>query len=107
MIKLKILNQKIYEENINTYWSAISRVANFLMATNIAIFVTSKLIFEGYYFTFISLGCLVLVHLMSLFPTVCFKKLWYYKIALGLFIIALYFFIASVIYWLQNTNEVL
>ncbi|BCS99006.1 hypothetical protein DSLASN_46380 [Desulfoluna limicola] len=56
---------------------------------------------KGYYCTFCSLICLIVVAAGILFPLGLVTRLWYYLIFLFFGCIAVWFIVVSVWYWLR------
>ena len=65
-------------------------------------FFLTGLVAQGYFYTFYSLICLGVVGIGSLVPTALIRKLWYYWLFLLVELAGLYFFVASLIYWVEN-----
>jgi hypothetical protein len=70
-----------------------------MVIMNISMFFLTGLVGQGYYYTFYSLICLGIVGIGVLIPTVLIRRLWYYWIYLAFEMLALYYLVASVIYW--------
>lgn len=81
------------------FWSNLSRFNNLMVIMNISLFFLTGLVAQGYYYTFYSLICLGIVGIGSLIPTIRVRQLWYYWIFLAIEMLALYYWTASVIYW--------
>ena len=71
---------------------------------NISMFFLTGLVTKGYYYTFYSLICLVVVGMGVLVPTRLIRRLWYYWIFLGVELSGLYYLAASMIYWVKNSS---
>lgn len=84
------------------FWSNLSRVNNLLVIMNISMFFLTGLVTRGYYYTFYSLICLMVVGMGSLVPTTLIRKLSYYWIFLAVELIGLYFLVASILYWVEK-----
>ena len=65
-------------------------------------FFLTGLVAQGYFYTFYSLICLGVVGIGSLVPTALIRKLWYYWLFLLVELVGLYFFVASLVYWVEN-----
>ncbi len=94
--------EDVFRDHLSIYWSNLSRLNNLLMVMNISMFFLTGLVSRGYYYTFISMGCLLLVGLGGLVPVACLNRLWYYLIYMILEITGLYFLSASVVYWIRT-----
>lgn len=86
------------------YWSHLSRFNNLLVIMNISMFFLTGLVAKGYYFTFYSLIFSCIVGIGVLVPTIMIRRLWYYGIFLVLEMVSLYFLIASLVYWVNNST---
>ena len=91
--------QNTFDADHVNFWSHLSRFNNLMVIMNISMFFLTGLVAQGYYYTFYSLICLGIVGIGVLIPTVLIRRLWYYWIFLAFEMLALYYLIASVIYW--------
>jgi len=102
---LKKLNAS-FESQMMIYWSNLSRTTNLLIILNISLFFVTELVTKhGYYYTYYSLLLLLLVKVGLLFPFGLLNRLWYYCIHLALVIIAVYFVVSSIWFWVI-TNKI-
>jgi hypothetical protein len=86
-------------------WNNLSRLTNVLIILNISLFFLTELVtVQGYYFTFYSLFCLSMVHVLLLIPLGLLNRLWYYLIALFLEGIGAYFLVTSIWYWVVTSR---
>ena len=77
-------------------------LASLLIILNISLFFVSNLVnTAGYFYTYYSLILLGLVEFGMLLPLGCLDRLSYYFMYLVFLIVAGYFLIASVVYWIQ------
>ncbi len=104
MFKLYIQLDKDFSSNMTILWPNLARFNNLLVIVNISMFFLSGLVAQGYYYTFYSLGCLMIVALLHLLPVLYIRKLWYYLLCLTVEFTGLYFLLASVIYWVRTSN---
>ena len=68
-------------------------------------FFLSGLVAQGYYYTFYSLICLGVVGIGVLIPTTVTRCLWYYWFFFGVDMLALYYLVVSVIYWVGTLSS--
>ena len=85
------------------FWSPLSRFNNLLVIMNISMFFLTGLVAKGYYYTFYSLICLGAVGMGILVPTALIRRLWYYWIFFSVELLGLYYLVASMIYWINNS----
>lgn len=82
------------------YWSNLSRAANLLILLNISLFFVTELVTkQGYYYTYYSLFLLLVVKIGLLLPLGLLDRPWYYCIFLMCEILAAYFVISSIWFW--------
>ena len=93
---------RLFDDDHVIFWSNLYRFNNLMVIVNISMFFLTGLVAKGYYYTFYSLGLLGVVGLAGLLPTVLIRKLWYYVIILVLELAALYFLVASIVYWVRT-----
>ena len=84
------------------FWSNLIRVNNLMVILNISMFFLTGLVAQGYFYTFYSLICHGVVGIGALVPTALIRKLWYYWLFLIVELAGLYFFVASLVYWVEN-----
>jgi hypothetical protein len=95
----------IFIRDCKSHWASLSRLNNLLVILNISLFFLTELVTrENYYFTFYSLLCLGLVNLGLLLPLGLLNRLWYYLIFLVFEFIAIYYLVASVVYWVVTSK---
>ena len=98
---------ELFAQQMDTYWSSLSHATNLLIILNISLFFVTELVtVHGYYYTYYSLLGLIFVQVGLLFPLGLLNKLWYYCIFLFSEIIAIYFLISSIWFWVA-TNKVI
>jgi hypothetical protein len=105
---MKIVNylSDSFKENSNTHWFCLSRLTNLMIILNLSMFFVTELVTkQGYYYTYYSLFCLVVVQLGLIVPLGLLGRLWYYCIFLVFEFVAANFFIRSVAWWVA-TNKV-
>jgi len=94
-----------FGKNAMFYWLNLGRVSNILILLNFSLFFVSELVSQqGYFFPIISIILLGVVELAILFPTKLVSRLWYYLIFLGIALLAAYFFVASILYWVKMSS---
>lgn len=91
-----------FERDHVLYWSNLSRVNNVLVIMNISMFFLTGLVAKGYYYTFYSLACSVVVAVASLVPASMVRKPGYYMVWLIVEFVGLYYLISSAVYWVRN-----
>jgi len=94
--------QHAFDTDHVNYWSNLSRINNLLVIMNISMFFLTGLVAKGYFYTCYSLVCLGVVGMGVLVPTTMIRNLLYYWIFLLVEFSALYFLVASVIYWVEQ-----
>jgi hypothetical protein len=95
----------LFEQQMATYWANLSRTNNLFVILNISFFFVTELVTkEGYYYTYYSLFLLLIVQMGLLLPLGLLNRLWYYCIYLMFEILAIYYVIASVWFWVA-TNK--
>ncbi len=87
-------------------WGNLSRLNNLLIAINISLFFLSGLVAQGYYYTFYSIGFLIVVAISTLIPGPLLSRLWFYVLCLLFELAGLYFLLASVVYWIRSGSQV-
>lgn len=103
MMKRRYLRlESIFAADHVNYWSHLSRLNNLMVIMNISIFFLTGLVAKGYFYTFYSLICLIIVGVAALFPTALIRRLWYYWTFLAIELFGLYYLAASVVYWVRN-----
>lgn len=102
---LQFLNDS-FEKQMVIYWANLSMSSNLFVILNISLFfLTGMVITKGYYYTFYSLGLLLIVRIGPLLPIGLLNRLWFYCIFVILELIAVYFLVASIWYWVV-TNRI-
>jgi len=102
---LRKLNNS-FESQMVIYWSNLSRTTNLLILLNISLFFVTELVTKkGYYYTYYSLFLLLIVKVGLLFPFGLLNRLWYYCIYLVFEVIAIYFLLSSILFWVV-TNKI-
>lgn len=92
-----------FTENTATYWANLSRLTGLLILGNFSLFfLTGLVVRQGYYYTNISLGFLFAVELGLIIPLGLLDRFWYYSLVLLFELVAIYFFIASIWYWVAT-----
>ncbi len=97
--------QDMFDIEHGNYWSNLSRINNLLVIVNISMFFLTGLVAKGYFYTCYSLVCLGVVGVSAIVPTRLARRLWYYWIFLAMEGMALYFLVASVVYWIENGSR--
>jgi len=92
-----------FQRHLVIYWGNMSRTNNLMIILNISLFFLTELVTTGvYYYTYYSLVLVVFVKVGLLIPIGLINRLWYYCIFLFAQIIAAYYLIASIIFWVKN-----
>ena len=94
-----------FRANHGLYWSNLAHLNNLLAILNISLFFMTGLVAQGYFFTYFSLGAIMLVALITLLPLPCARRLGFYLGCLLLEGIALYLLVASAAYWVQMGGQ--
>jgi hypothetical protein len=95
-----------FEKQMVIYWANLSRTTNLLILLNISLFFVTELVTKkGYYYTYYSLFLLLIVKVGLLMPFGLLNRLWYYCIYLIVEIIAIYFLLSSILFWVI-TNKI-
>ncbi len=88
------------------YWANLSRTNNLMIILNISFFFFTELVIkQGYYYTYYSLFFLLVVKVGLLAPVGLIHRLWYYGVFLLSEIIAIYFLLSSIWFWVV-TNKI-
>lgn len=94
-----------FADNATTYWANLSRLTGLLIIGNFSLFfLTGLVVRQGYYFTHISLAFLFAVELGLIIPLGLFGRFWYYCLILFCELVAIYFFLVSVWYWVTTST---
>lgn len=89
-----------FESQMVIYWSNLSRTTNLLILLNISLFFVTELVTKkGYYYTYYSLSLLLIVKVGLLVPFGLLNRLWYYCIYLVIEMVAIYFLVSSIWFW--------
>lgn len=81
----------------------LSRFTGLLIMLNVSLFfLNGAVLYEGYYYTFYSLGLLAAVEALLIIPHGLFDRLWFYALTLLVEAIGLYFLTSSVWYWVST-----
>ncbi len=95
-----------FQVNYAVYWANLGRFTNLLVILNVSFFFLTELVTtQGYYYTFYSLLALGLVYLGLLVPVGRLDRLWYYLIFLVCEIVAVYFVVVSVVFWVVTNRS--
>ncbi len=90
-----------FHRHCSVYWANLARLTGLLVVLNISFFFLTELVKMGYFYTYYSLGALAAVYLALLVPLGLTQRLWFYLLAVGLQIVAIYFLAVSIWYWVQ------
>ena len=93
--------ERLFISDHAVLWGNLSRLNNLLIVMNISLFFLTGLVAQGYFYTFISLGCLALVGLAGIVPTPLIRTLWYYGTCLLIELVGLYYLVSSIVYWVH------
>jgi hypothetical protein len=75
-------------------------LTNILIISNFSLFFLTELVTrDRYFYTHLSLVFLLIVYLGMILPLGLLNRLWFYWMCLILELVAIYFFVASVWYW--------
>ena len=91
-----------YEKYMVIYWANLSRLNNLMIILNISMFFLSGLVSRGYYYTFYSIGCCLIVAILAIIPLSFINRLWFYLVNLLIEFVGIYFLTASIIYWVRH-----
>lgn len=91
-----------YEEDYEMYLDHLQHATEILIILNISLFFVTRLVKQGYYYTFYSLFCLAFVQIMLLLPIKLVRQLWFYLCLLVVEFVGVYFFVSSVVYWVRT-----
>ena len=94
--------ERLFVSDHAVLWGNLSRLNNLMIIMNISLFFLTGLVAQGYFYTFISLGCLTLVGLAGIVPTPLIRALWYYGICLLIELAGLYYLVSSIVYWIHS-----
>lgn len=98
---------ELFTKQMGIYWESLSHMTSLLIILNISLFFVTELVTtKGYYYTYFSLSALLVVETGLLLPLGLLNRLWYYCIFLFAELIAIYFLVSSVWFWIQ-TNQVI
>ena len=96
--------ENAFDADYVNFWSNLSRLNSLLVIVNISMFFLTGLVAKGYFYTCYSLICLGVVGVGVIVPTTLIRRLWYYWIFLIVELLGLYYLVASVIYWVENSS---
>ncbi len=99
------IHRQWFTADYAVYWSNLSRLNNLLVIVNISMFFLTGLVAQGYYYTFFSLVFLGLVGIGAIIPTRLIQRLWFYWVFVAMELAAIYFLVASIIYWVSNGSR--
>ena len=95
-----------FKDNYVIYWNNLSRLTNMLIISNFSLFFLTELVtLDRYYYTHLSLGFLFIVHIGLILPLGLLNRIWFYCLCLLLEFISVYFFVASIWYWVATNIE--
>ena len=98
--------QHDFKNNYVIYGANLSRLTNMLIISNFSLFfLTERATRDRYYFTHLSLGFLLMVHMALILPLGLIRYLWFYCLCLLVEFIAIYFFVASIWYWVATNLQ--
>jgi hypothetical protein len=98
--KLETHLQRDFKNNYGTYWNNLSRLTNMLIISNFSLFFLTELVTrDRYYYTHLSLGFLLIVHIILILPLGLLNRIWFYSLCLLLEFGSIYFFVVSIWYW--------
>jgi hypothetical protein len=86
------------------FWSNLSRLNGLLIILNISMFFLTGLVAKGYYYTFYSMVGLGLVGVGMLIPTNLVRNVKYYCLFVVVEMSAIYFLVASIVYWIKQSS---
>ena len=104
-MKLYRYLSETFAEYAVIYWTGLSHLNTLLVVSNITLFFVTRLVIdEGYYYTFYSLICLIIVAMGILLPLGFVARLWYYLIFLFVECVAVWFIVVSVWFWVKGSR---
>jgi hypothetical protein len=68
-------------------------------------FFLSGLVYQGYFYTFYSIGCFAFVAILSILPVPFIGRLWFYLFNLLIEFVGIYFLVASINYWVRTGGQ--
>ena len=72
-----------FKSNYVTYWNNLSRLTNMLIISNFSLFFLAELVTRDcYYYTHLSLGLLLIVHIALILSLGLLDRLWFYSLCL-------------------------
>lgn len=98
-------SQDFFQKEHVLFWSNLSRMNGLLIILNISMFFLTGLVNQGYYYTCFSLAGLALVGVVLLIPTKLVQSVYYYSFILFVELIALYFFLSSIVFWVGQNRH--
>ena len=94
-----------FKQQHSVLWGNLSRLTGILMVANISLFfITGEVTTRGYTYPIISITLLLVVSAGLVLPTGLLDRLWYYCLVLAVECVAVYFLLASVVYWLHASS---
>lgn len=84
------------------YWANLTRLNSLFIILNISMFFLSGLVSGGYTYTFYSICCFFTVAIVTILPVASVGRLWFYLLNLICEVVGIYFFIASIAYWVNT-----
>jgi len=82
-----------FKDSYVIYRNNLSRLTNMLIISNFSlIFLTELVTRDRYYYTHLSLGFLLIVHVNLILPLGLLRRLWFYGLCLLLEFVSIYFF---------------
>jgi hypothetical protein len=94
-----------YKKYLIIFWSNLSRLNNLFIILNISMFFLSGLVSRGYTYTFYSVSCFLIVAIVTILPVGFVGRLWFYLLNLFIEFVGIYFFIASIAYWVETSAQ--
>lgn len=91
-----------YDKYLVILWSNLSRLNNLFIILNISMFFLSGLVSQGYTYTFYSISCFLTVAILTILPVAYVGRLWFYLLNCFIVVVGIYFFIASIAFWVST-----
>ena len=94
--------EESFQKYLMIYWANLSRLNSLFIILNISMFFLSGLVSRGYTYTFYSISCFFIVAVVMILPVGFVGRLWFYLLNLAIEMIGIYFFMASIAYWVRT-----
>ncbi len=97
--------QQCFCEQCPILWPNLSRATSLLVVLNTSLFFLSGAVqCQGYYWPIYSLGLLGIVEVVLLLPLGLNRQLWFYLVVLAAWLLAGWFLVGSILFWLRTAT---